>query len=117
MKSHFSIAAALAALLASSSTLAKPGAAPAYSVIIRGGTIYDGSGGTPYAGDVAPGRGGALQEPAVGRVLADVHVEQVVVEIVIAAEQGQDTLLSSVHPHGVYLHASRSGDTSDRRQA
>src|SRR3954462_10104153 len=26
---------------------------PAYSVLIRGGTIYDGSGGTPYVGDVA----------------------------------------------------------------
>jgi N-acyl-D-amino-acid deacylase len=28
-------------------------AAPMYSVLIRGGTIYDGSGGTPYVGDVA----------------------------------------------------------------
>ena len=26
---------------------------PAYDVVIRGGTIYDGSGGTPYTGDVA----------------------------------------------------------------
>jgi N-acyl-D-amino-acid deacylase len=53
MKRHLAIAAALAALLASSSTLAKPGAGPAYSTIIRGGTIYDGSGGAPYVGDVA----------------------------------------------------------------
>ena len=31
------------------------GAAPApdYDVLIRGGTIYDGSGGAPFAGDVA----------------------------------------------------------------
>ncbi len=29
------------------------GAAPLYDVIIRGGTIYDGSGGTPFPGDVA----------------------------------------------------------------
>ena len=29
-----------------------PGPA-AYSVLIRGGTIYDGSGGAPYVGDVA----------------------------------------------------------------
>ncbi len=27
--------------------------APRYDVVIRGGTIYDGSGGTPYTGDVA----------------------------------------------------------------
>ena len=26
---------------------------PAYDVVIRGGTIYDGSGGAPYVGDVA----------------------------------------------------------------
>ncbi|UCD38742.1 MAG: D-aminoacylase, partial [Fidelibacterota bacterium] len=29
------------------------GPAPDYDVIIRGGTIYDGSGGTPYAADLA----------------------------------------------------------------
>src|SRR6476619_6401925 len=43
------IAAAIAGLFASS-------AAPApasYTVLIRGGTIYDGSGGAPYIGDVA----------------------------------------------------------------
>jgi N-acyl-D-amino-acid deacylase len=28
-------------------------AGPAYDVVIRGGTVYDGSGGTPYAADVA----------------------------------------------------------------
>ena len=28
-------------------------AAPTYDLIVRGGTIYDGTGGTPYRGDVA----------------------------------------------------------------
>jgi N-acyl-D-amino-acid deacylase len=28
-------------------------AAPDYDVVIRGGTVYDGSGGTPFKGDVA----------------------------------------------------------------
>jgi N-acyl-D-amino-acid deacylase len=49
MKKSVSIAIAVAALFATS-------AAPppnAYSVLIHGGTIYDGSGGTPYIGDVA----------------------------------------------------------------
>jgi N-acyl-D-amino-acid deacylase len=49
MKKSVSIAIAVAALFATS-------AAPppnAYSVLIRGGTIYDGSGNTPYVGDVA----------------------------------------------------------------
>lgn len=41
------LAAAAALLLASA---APP---PAYDVVIRGGTIYDGSGGAPFAGDVA----------------------------------------------------------------
>lgn len=39
----------IAALLVSTGAQA----APAYDTIIRGGTIYDGSGGTPYRGDVA----------------------------------------------------------------
>ena len=48
MKKSLSIAFAVAALFTTS-------AAPpfAYSVLIRGGTIYDGSGDTPYVGDVA----------------------------------------------------------------
>ncbi|MFD1613411.1 amidohydrolase family protein [Sphingomonas tabacisoli] len=33
--------------------LASAAPKPAYDVVIRGGTIYDGSGGTPFAGDVA----------------------------------------------------------------
>ncbi|HEX6375758.1 MAG TPA: D-aminoacylase [Allosphingosinicella sp.] len=40
---------ALALLLAACATVP---AAPAYDTIVRGGTIYDGSGGAPYRGDV-----------------------------------------------------------------
>ena len=48
MKKLAAVAIAVAGLIASSA------APPAnYSVIIRGGTIYDGSGGQPYVGDVA----------------------------------------------------------------
>jgi len=43
------IAAAIAGLFASSAAPAPAG----YTVLIRGGTIYDGSGGAPYIGDVA----------------------------------------------------------------
>src|SRR5438270_2594707 len=49
MNKRVALAFAVAGFLATS-------AAPApvsYSVVIRGGTIYDGSGGTPYVGDVA----------------------------------------------------------------
>jgi N-acyl-D-amino-acid deacylase len=48
MKKRIALAVVVAGLFASS-------AAPpsAYNVVIRGGTIYDGSGGTPYVGDVA----------------------------------------------------------------
>ena len=44
-----------AALIVAIAGLAAMSAAPAptYSVLIRGGTIYDGSGGAPYVGDVA----------------------------------------------------------------
>ena len=48
MKKRIALAVAVAGLFASS---AAPPAA--YSVLIRGGTIYDGSGGAPYVGDVA----------------------------------------------------------------
>ena len=47
MKSRFAIALLTAALPAQAI------AANDYSVLIRGGTIYDGSGGQPYVGDVA----------------------------------------------------------------
>jgi N-acyl-D-amino-acid deacylase len=39
--------------LAPAATPAPAPAAPAYDLLIRGGTIYDGSGGAPYVGDVA----------------------------------------------------------------
>ncbi len=41
----------LAALLLLS--CASPSAGPAYDLVVRGGVIYDGSGGAPYRGDVA----------------------------------------------------------------
>jgi N-acyl-D-amino-acid deacylase len=50
MKRSAAFAIAVAALFASSA--APPPKAAAYSVLIRGGTIYDGSGGQPYVGDV-----------------------------------------------------------------
>jgi N-acyl-D-amino-acid deacylase len=43
--------AALALLLAAAGTPQAP--APEYDLVLRGGTIYDGSGGKPFAGDVA----------------------------------------------------------------
>jgi N-acyl-D-amino-acid deacylase len=43
----------LAALLLALSASASARSAPAYDTIIRGGTIYDGSGEAPYKGDVA----------------------------------------------------------------
>ncbi len=51
MRRRVALGVALAALIAASNAPAKP--APAYTTIIRGGTIYDGSGGAPFVGDVA----------------------------------------------------------------
>jgi N-acyl-D-amino-acid deacylase len=48
MKKRVAFAFAVAGFLATSAA-----AQASYSVIIRGGTIYDGSGGAPYVGDVA----------------------------------------------------------------
>ena len=42
-----------AVLLVGSCSPADEYSAPEYDIIIRGGTIYDGLGGAPYAGDVA----------------------------------------------------------------
>ena len=50
MKRSLALTFAVAGLLASSAAPAKH---PDYSVLIRGGTIYDGSGGDPFIGDVA----------------------------------------------------------------
>jgi N-acyl-D-amino-acid deacylase len=49
MKKPIALAFAVAGLLVTS---AAPPAPERYSVLIRGGTIYDGSGGAPYVGDV-----------------------------------------------------------------
>jgi N-acyl-D-amino-acid deacylase len=43
----------LAALLALAGCATAPEPEPRYDVVIRGGTIHDGSGGAPYVGDVA----------------------------------------------------------------
>jgi N-acyl-D-amino-acid deacylase len=53
MNKTVAISFAVAGFLASSAAPAPQRPAPAYSLIIRGGTIYDGSGGAPYVGDVA----------------------------------------------------------------
>jgi N-acyl-D-amino-acid deacylase len=47
------LACALGPGSARATTVATPAAAPAYDVVIRGGTVYDGSGGAPFMGDVA----------------------------------------------------------------
>ena len=49
MVSRVAIGIGVSALLAGSAA----SAATDYSVLIHGGTIYDGSGGAPYDGDVA----------------------------------------------------------------
>jgi N-acyl-D-amino-acid deacylase len=51
MKKSVAFAIALAGLLATSAA-PPPKPAAQYSVLIRGGTIYDGSGGAPYVGDI-----------------------------------------------------------------
>lgn len=47
------VAALLASSLILSASAGARGAAPAYDVVIRGGTLYDGSGGAPVVGDIA----------------------------------------------------------------
>jgi N-acyl-D-amino-acid deacylase len=46
------VATLLATGCATGPAIAVRGAAPAYDVLIRGGTIYNGSGGPAYVGDV-----------------------------------------------------------------
>ena len=53
MKKRIALVVAVAGLLATSAAPPPRHAAADYSVIIRGGTIYDGSGGAPFIGDVA----------------------------------------------------------------
>jgi len=52
MKFWRSIGALLTPLLLAACATATP-SSPRYDVLIRGGTVYDGSGGAPYRGDVA----------------------------------------------------------------
>ena len=52
MKKRIALTIAVAGLVLSSAAPA-PTATAAYTLLIRGGTIYDGSGGAPYVGDVA----------------------------------------------------------------
>ncbi|WP_129791318.1 amidohydrolase family protein [Sphingosinicella sp. CPCC 101087] len=49
----FRLALMWAVLSAPGAIAATPVPAPAYDLVIRGGTVYDGSGGAPYVGDVA----------------------------------------------------------------
>jgi N-acyl-D-amino-acid deacylase len=53
MKTRQATAIAFAAALVCSAAPATQATAPNYSVLIRGGTIYDGSGAQPFVGDVA----------------------------------------------------------------
>src|SRR4051794_14998847 len=53
MKKRIAFVVAVAGLLATSAAPPAHRAAAEYSVIIHGGTIYDGSGGAPFVGDVA----------------------------------------------------------------
>src|SRR4051795_1862815 len=53
MKRRIAFVVAVAGLLATSAAPPPRHGAVDYSVIIRGGTIYDGSGGAPFVGDVA----------------------------------------------------------------
>ena len=53
MKRSIALTFAVAGLLATSAAPPPRHAATDYSMLIRGGTIYDGSGGDPYVGDVA----------------------------------------------------------------
>src|SRR5256885_10884778 len=53
MNKRVAFVIAVAGLLATSAAPAPKHSAANYSVLVRGGTIYDGSGGAPYVGDVA----------------------------------------------------------------
>lgn len=55
MKLRFALAATALAASIQATAAHNPAAkrTPAYSVLIKGGTVYDGSGGEPYVGDVA----------------------------------------------------------------
>ncbi|MEO8453528.1 MAG: D-aminoacylase [Sphingomicrobium sp.] len=113
-------AIALAGLLATSAAPRPSPAGPVYSVIIRGGTIYDGSGGAPYVGDVAlkgdkilyvgphaPGRGARVVD-ATGKAVSPGFVNMLswATESLIADGRGlSDTA------QGVTLEVMGEGDS------
>ena len=78
MRNWFCAAAVIALTVSTSSAAVESGSAPAtYDVVIRGGTIYDGSGGAPYDADLAiAGDRIALIAPHIaghGRTEIDAH--------------------------------------------
>ena len=81
--------------------LAAPSAAlasPAYDVVIRGGTVYDGSGGTPYLADVAVAgdRIAAIAPhiPGTGKVEVDAHGKAVSPGFVNMLAHPEESLLA-----------------------
>src|SRR3954449_8718918 len=116
MKKSTALACTVAGLLATS---AAPTPA-AYSVLIRGGTIYDGSGGAPYVGDVAlkgdrivyvgphaPGRAARVVEAA-GKAVSPGFINMLswAVESLIADGRGM-----SDTSQGVTLEVFGEGDS------
>ena len=53
MTRNFTWKLAASVLLANAASCATAPAEPGYDIVLRGGTIYDGSGGAPFTGDVA----------------------------------------------------------------
>src|SRR3954469_13354587 len=116
MKKSTAFALTIAGFLATSA--ASPPAS--YSVLIRGGTIYDGSGGTPYVGDVAlkgnkivyvgphaPGRAGRVVD-AKGKAVSPGFINMLswAVESLIADGRGM-----SDTRQGVTLEVFGEGDS------
>src|SRR4051812_33731808 len=120
MKKRIAFVVAVAGLLATSAAPPPRHAAADYSVIIRGGTIYDGSGGAPFVGDVAlkgdkvvyvgphaPGRGARIVD-ATGEAVSPGFVNMLswATESLIADGRGlSDTM------QGVTLEVMGEGDS------
>ena len=117
MKQSTTLAFVLVGLLATS---AAPPPPPGYATLIRGGTIYDGSGGAPYVGDVAingdrivdvgphaPGRA-ARDVDARGKAVAPGFINMLswATETLIADGRGQ-----SDTAQGVTLEVMGEGDS------
>src|SRR3954469_3983974 len=116
MKKSTAFALTIAGFLATSA--ASPPAS--YSVLIRGGTIYDGSGGTPYVGDVAlkgdrivdvgphaPGRAARVVDAA-GKAVSPGFINMLswAVESLIADGRGESDTMQ-----GVTLEVFGEGDS------